>query len=295
VNDAHKNDDDERDDEEATGGEETGGGRWPVDRLKPVLEALIFAAGDPLAVRKICEIVGGATRPEVLAALEQIQADCKDRGFRLVQVAGGWQFRTAPQHHAVVKQLFKEKPHRLTRAAFETLAVVAYRQPATRAEIESIRGVDCSGVLENLVERRLLRIAGRREVPGRPLVYATTTEFLELFELKDLRALPTLPELGEEFENLAARSSFEEGEERDAPIVPVEEGDLGDEVQTSGREQATEAGAGTEESLRAVRRSGEAEEVDEELLDDVDDEDEGEDDDADDEEEGDAEPDRRRR
>jgi segregation and condensation protein B len=293
VNDAHNNDGDERGDEETTGEEDTGGGRWPVDRLQPVLEALIFAAGDPLAVRKICEIVEGATRPEVIAALEQIQGDCKARGFRLVQVAGGWQFRTAPQHHGIVKQLFKEKPHRLTRAAFETLAVVAYRQPATRAEVESIRGVDCSGVLENLVERRLLRIAGRRDVPGRPLVYATTPEFLELFELKDLRALPTLPELGDEFETLASRSGFEEGDERDAPIVPVEEGDLGDEIETSSGEQAGEAGAGSEEARREARRSGEAEGAVEEPIDDLDSEED--EDEADDEEEGDADPDERGR
>lgn len=224
---------------------EKGSGRWPVDRLKPVLEALIFASGDPLPVRRACELIEGSTPAEIKAALCELQRDCEQRGFRLLEVAGGWQFRTAPEHHAVVKRLFKERPQRLTRAALETLSVVAYRQPVTRAEIEKIRGVDTSAVLEGLVERRLIRVCGRRDVPGRPLVYATTGDFLEMFALKDLKALPTLAELGDELRGLAEQSGFdEEEEEREARVLPLEEeessGDEDTAAETAGKEAGTE-------------------------------------------------------
>jgi segregation and condensation protein B len=205
-------------------------GLWPVDRLQPVVEAVLFAAADPLPVRRICDVVGGATKAEVVAALDKVRSDCETRGFRLVEVAGGWQFRTAPEHHDIVRRLFKERPYKLTRAMMETVAVVAYKQPATRAEVEAVRGVDSAGVLESLVERRLVNIAGRRDVPGRPLVYVTTREFLEVFGLKDLKALPTLAELGDDFRVMAERSEFNAQDERGAAILPLEETDLGQET-----------------------------------------------------------------
>lgn len=215
-------------------------GLWPAERLKPVLEAVLFAAADAMQIRRISEIIEGATRPEVVAALEQLRDDCQDRGFRLVEVAGGWQFRTAPEHHETVRKLFKEKPHRLTRAQMEVLTIIAYKQPVSRAELESVRGVDSSSVMEALVERRLVKIAGRRDVPGRPLVYTTTQEFLELFGLKDLKALPALPELGDDIQTMAERSGFsDESPEHEAAVIPLEEGDAGEEVQ--GQSEAGEA------------------------------------------------------
>jgi len=220
------------------GDADTKGGLWSTERLKPVLEAVIFAAADPVPVRRMYQTISGATKAEVVAALAELASDCETRGVRLVEVAGGWQFRTAPEHHETIKKLFKERPYRLTRAGIETLAVVAYRQPVTRAEIEAIRGVDASGVLEGLVERRLARIAGRRDVPGRPLVYETTQEFLEVFGLKNLNALPTLAELGDEILTMADRSGIDQNDERDAPILPLEEGDSGDETQASGNDEA---------------------------------------------------------
>jgi segregation and condensation protein B len=234
-------------DAEAESGADDSPGLWPVDRLKPVLEAVIFAAADPLSVRRLRDVVDGATTAEVGAALRELQTDFAQRGFRLVEVAGGWQFRTAPEHHAVVKRQFKERPHRLTRAMIETIAIVAYRQPVTRAEIESVRGVDVSGVLENLVERRLARVAGRRDVPGRPLVYTTTTEFLELFGLKDLKSLPTLAELGDELQSLADQGGFNDGEDRDAPILPLEEEEESGGYQSTAAETAEGAGPDGEE------------------------------------------------
>ena len=197
------------------------GGRWPVDRLQPIVEALVFASGDPIAARVIAELVEGCTAAEATAALESIQEMLAGRGIRVVEVAGGWQLRTAPEHHRVVRQLFKDRPYRLTRAATETLTIIAYRQPVTKADIESVRGVDSSGVLESLVEKRLARIAGRRDGPGRPLLYATTPEFLQLFGLKDLKALPTLAELGDDFERMAEQAEFAHAGGTEQGILPV--------------------------------------------------------------------------
>jgi len=261
--------DDEGTDDELNGSAKKGG-LWPVDRLKPVLEALVFAAADPVPVRRMYQIITGSTKAEVVAALAELQAECEARGVRLVEVAGGWQFRTAPEHHEVIKRLFKERPYRLTRAGIETLAVVAYRQPVTRAEIESIRGVDASGVLEGLVERKLVRIAGRRDVPGRPLVYETTGEFLEVFGLKNLEALPTLAELGDEVLSMADRAGIDQNDERDAPILPLEEGDSGDETQASDDDQGAHGEVAERRgrfagSNRTEAREAEAEEGDEQV------------------------------
>ncbi len=198
-------------------------GLWPLDRLSPLVEALLFAAADPLAANKIVEFVEGSTIEEVKTALADLSTELLTRGIRLIEVAGGWQLRTAPEHQRYVRKLFRERPQRLTRAATETVAIVAYRQPVTRSEIETVRGVDCGGVLESLVERRLVKVMGRKDVPGRPLVYATTKEFLELFGLRSLRDMPTLPELGSDFERMSDQGGFTESEK--ARILPLEDDD----------------------------------------------------------------------
>ncbi|MFT4570447.1 MAG: segregation and condensation protein B [Hyphomicrobiaceae bacterium] len=206
--------------------QEEGGGSWPVDRIEPVLEALLFAAGDPIAVSKLAEIVEGATRGEVRAGLKHLANGYLTRGFRLIEVAGGWQMRTGPEHHRYVRKLFRERPFRLTRAATETMAVVAYKQPCTRVDVESVRGVESGAVMETLVERNLLKIIGRKDAPGRPLLYSSTTEFLELFGLKSLRDLPTLGELGDDIELLAERGEFREGAAvAAADVLPLESGE----------------------------------------------------------------------
>jgi segregation and condensation protein B len=210
-------------------------GVWPVERLRPLVEALVFAAGDPLPAKKIADFIEGSTLDEVKATLAELATDFLTRGVRLVEVAGGWQMRTAPEHQRYVRKLFRERPHRLTRAATETIAIVAYKQPVTRQEVETVRGVDTGGVLESLVEKRLVKVVGRKDVPGRPLVYATTQEFLELFGLKSIRELPTLPELGHEFERMSEQGGFNESE--DAEILPLEEGD-GSETEGTPREAA---------------------------------------------------------
>lgn len=167
-----------------------------VHRLVPALEALLFAAGGPVTARALAASLDDARPDEVREALVLLRARCarSDRGLELVEVAGGWQLRTDPRFAASVLNLLGETPAKLSRAALEVLAVVAYRQPVTRAEIEALRGVHSGGVVRGLLERGLLRVSGRRDEPGRPLEYATTRTFLEVFSLPDLRALPTLTE-----------------------------------------------------------------------------------------------------
>ena len=169
------------------------------DRLRSVLESLLFAAETPLTVHRLSEVLGGVEKKEIVAVLEELQAEYETagRGFRLIEVAGGYQMRTPKENADWVKSLFRGRPARISRATLETLAIIAYKQPIIRAEIEAIRGVDVDGVLSTLLERRLVRIVARKDVPGRPFLYGTTTEFLELFNLKDLSNLPTLKEMEE--------------------------------------------------------------------------------------------------
>jgi len=162
--------------------------------LASLVESLLFAAGAPVPLGRLVEALEGPSRAEVLRALQALAAgyEREGRGLRLVQVAGGYQLRTPAEHGPFVRRLLRERPPRLSRPMLETLAVIAYRQPCTRLEIEAVRGVDADAVLATLTDRRLVRIVGRKEAPGRPLLYATTHEFLEVFGLPDLAALPPL-------------------------------------------------------------------------------------------------------
>lgn len=170
--------------------------------LRGLIESLLFASGEPVSLARLAEIAGRAgcedPKPKVRRALDFLERRyvAEGAGIRLVQVAGGYQLRTAPEMSEYVRCLCEAKPWRLTRATLETLAIVAYRQPVTRAEIEAIRGVDVDAVLASLIARKLVRVVGRREGPGRPLLYGTTRRFLEVFGLKDLRSLPRLGEIG---------------------------------------------------------------------------------------------------
>lgn len=164
--------------------------------LIPALEALLFAAGQPATARALAGALPDADVTEVRVALglfqERLSRD--DRGVELVEVAGGWQLRTDPRFAGPVLALMGGTPARLSPAALEVLAIVAYRQPATRGQVEALRGVASGGVLRTLIDRGLLRVCGRRDEPGRPLEYATTRRFLEVFSLPDLGDLPTLAE-----------------------------------------------------------------------------------------------------
>lgn len=170
-----------------------------MDNLKAVIEGLIFVSGAPLTVKKIADILEGVSEQEIRDALQSIVKEYEDRrsGICIVEVAGGYQMRTHEDVGQWIKKFIGLKPVALSRAALETLAVVAYRQPIMKSEIEKIRGVDVSGTLKGLLEKSLVRIVGRKDVPGRPIIYGTTKKFLEVFNLKDLSELPTLRELKE--------------------------------------------------------------------------------------------------
>jgi segregation and condensation protein B len=166
------------------------------ERLKAIIESLLFAAGEPVSLTQIANALDDVPRDEIRKALTDMARAYADgaRGITLEEIAGGYQLRTPREYAPYIRRLLAARPPRLSRPLLETLAIVAYRQPITRPEIEQLRGVDSGGVLETLAERNLIKIAGRKEAPGRPIVYATTSDFLEVFGLKDLNGLPDLEE-----------------------------------------------------------------------------------------------------
>jgi segregation and condensation protein B len=165
--------------------------------LLPIVESLVFSADAALSTDRICEMLNEYGQDDIKAALTELVTYHQGRGggFDLVEVAGGWQFRTRPAYHGYITRHVKTRTTRFSQSALETLAIIAYRQPVTRPEIENLRGVDSGGVLKSLLEKQLVRILGKKEMPGRPLIYGTTKEFLEIFGIKDLKSLPTLKEI----------------------------------------------------------------------------------------------------
>jgi segregation and condensation protein B len=170
-----------------------------MEDLKNIVESLLFVAEEPLSPERLKKVLEPADAGAIAEAVAALRADYDSRqgGFYLAEVAGGYQFRTRPEHTVWIRRLVDPKPVRLSKAALETLAIIAYKQPVIRSDVEHIRGVDCGGVLRQLLERKLIRVLGRREIPGRPLIYATTRKFLETFDLKDLKDLPTPKEIEE--------------------------------------------------------------------------------------------------
>ena len=164
--------------------------------LKNIIETLLFVADTPLSTDRIKNIVPVGTK-EIKDALGGLAREYEERngGFLLVEVAGGYQIRTRPEYAEWIKKLLQPNPLRMSKAALETLTIIAYKQPIIRSEIEHIRGVDSGGILRILLELKLIRVLGRKEIPGRPLIYSTTKRFLEIFGLKDLKDLPTPEEI----------------------------------------------------------------------------------------------------
>ncbi|MGD8471652.1 MAG: SMC-Scp complex subunit ScpB [Desulfobacteraceae bacterium] len=207
-----------------------------MDDLKNIIESLLFAADEPLTIDRLKKILIDAEAQAIREALDELRADYEARqgGFFLKEVAGGYQIRTRPDYKEYIRRLLQPRPQRLSKAALETLAIIAYKQPAIRSDVEHIRGVDCGGVLRVLLERQFIRVLGRKDIPGRPLIYATTKRFLEVFDLKNLKDLPTPKEI-EEFgsalaeemdtadrEKPADEISNENSEETDPSSVPLE-------------------------------------------------------------------------
>jgi len=186
-----------------------------------IIESLLFAAETPLSLDVLCDLLPEFDRSEIKTSLLDLSAFHAERGggIHLEEVAGGWQFRTCPQYQQYVLRQVKAKAVKFSSSALETLAIVAYRQPVTRAEVEYLRGVDSGGVLRTLLEKKLVRILGKKDIPGRPLIYGTSKEFLEVFGLKDLKSLPTLKEITA-LEEVPAYEQQEELPLNDSPMIP---------------------------------------------------------------------------
>jgi len=209
----------------------TGRPQADASKLKPILEALIFVSEEPISFDRIAGVLPDCPKKKLKEVLTELEQDYAERGgaLEIVQVANGYQFRTRAEFAPWLGRLRQQKFARLSRAALETLAIVAYRQPATRAEAESIRGVDSGAVLGTLLERRLLRILGRKEVPGRPILYGTTQDFLELFGLKNLKDLPTLREIQDMVETTEEGSESAGAASAEVEEVGAEEGGSADQ------------------------------------------------------------------
>ncbi|HEY7715527.1 MAG TPA: SMC-Scp complex subunit ScpB [Candidatus Binatia bacterium] len=169
------------------------------EEIRSILESLLLVADGPQPLQRFAEVLDAVDRRSLQELLKEIQSDyeSQNRGIRLVEVAGGYQLRTAKANAEWVKKYLGGRPARISKATLETLAIIAYRQPITKAEVEAIRGVDVDGVIATLLERNLIRAVARKDVPGRPFLYGTTSEFLQLFNLKDLSELPPLKDMDE--------------------------------------------------------------------------------------------------
>ena len=170
-----------------------------MENIKNIIESLLFVAETPLSVEHLKNTLPEAETDHIKQTLLELKKEyeLKNGGFLIHEVAGGYQFRTRPEYKEWIRRLLQPKPPKLSKPAMEILAIIAYRQPILRSEVEHIRGVNSGNSIRILLERKLIRVLGRREVPGRPLVYATTKKFLETFDLKDLKDLPSLKEIDE--------------------------------------------------------------------------------------------------
>lgn len=189
------------------------------NELKGIIEALLFVAGEPLSPDRIKNILEEVDKKAIQSILWELQHDYDMRlsGLKIVEVAGGYQIASRPELAQWVKRLKKVKQSsRLSKPSLETLAIVAYKQPIVKAEIEDIRGVDSSGVLKGLLDKHMIKIIGRKDVAGRPILYATTKEFLQYFGLRDISDLPTLKEFTE---LMAEEVSPTEGSEMQEEMV----------------------------------------------------------------------------
>jgi segregation and condensation protein B len=220
-------------------------------QLKSAIEALVFVSGSPLSLDRLKGVFEEATAEQIESQLRLLQQDYIDRGsgLMLAEVAGGYQLATRPEHYEWIRKFKTVKTTtRLSKPALETLAIVAYKQPITRSEVEAIRGVNIGGIMRNLMERRLVKIVGKKDVPGKPMMYGTSLEFLQYFGLKDLSALPTL----REFQELEAGEDVMEkvpldGEE-DADTSSFEETSLAEALSPESADAGTMTAASTGEN-----------------------------------------------
>ncbi|MDH5677282.1 MAG: SMC-Scp complex subunit ScpB, partial [Nitrospinota bacterium] len=214
------------------------------DDAKAVIENILFVADSPLPTARIVTVFGGEmTEEQVVAALAELTEEYSDRSLRIVEVAEGWRMQTRPEYAPWIATFFKmEKGQKLTRASLEVLAIVAYRQPITRTEMDEIRGVDCGGVLRGLIDKGLVKTMGRRRAPGKPMMYGTTSKFLEFFGLARLSDLPTLDEfraeLGDAMEMMEAAQARAEQKNANQPGLPFD-GDESSNAEDASAEDAS--------------------------------------------------------
>ena len=203
-----------------------------TELIKKIVEGALLAAGRPLDISQLEKLFADDERPprdQLRAAIEDIQADCRGRGYDVVQVASGFRFQVSDELAPWINRLWEEKPKRYSRAMLETLALIVYRQPLTRGDIELVRGVAVSSdIIRALQERDWIAVVGHRDVPGRPALYATTKQFLDYFNLKSLQQLPALgeikdfAELDPELELALARSAAAPSADSQNPQLPLE-------------------------------------------------------------------------
>lgn len=246
--------------------------------LRGIVESLLFVSPEPLSVQRLVAIMGDVTKADVAQALRGLgeELEQEGRGVRLVEIAGGFRLVTKQEYATWIKRLDKTKSAaKLSRSALESLAIIAYKQPIVRSEIEEIRGVETSGVVRTLLERKLVRIVGRKEVPGRPIMYGTTKFFLEHFGLNDLTQLPPLrefTELGESDQSLLPMESMEVAAPTAAEAAVIDSTTeaikaLGEEVssQADAEETVVELEAGEEITIE-IEAKGEDVFVEEESI-----------------------------
>ena len=224
------------------------------EQLQQILEAALLAAGQPLSMAQLAALFNDEERPpkgEISRALDQLGNECDGRGVELIKVASGYRFQVRQDYNEWVSRLWKERPQRYSRALLETIALIAYRQPITRGEIESVRGVSVStNIIRTLQEREWIRVVGHRDVPGKPALFGTTSTFLDSFGLKNLDELPTLAEI-RDMENLEPELQLESPPEAVAaiPASSDEDMDLDDsppDAQGDEQNEADNAGQDTE-------------------------------------------------
>ena len=223
--------------------------------LTNVLEAILLAAGRPLPIAQMTELFDEIERPadaDLREALADLARRFESRGIELAEVASGWRIQIRPVHAPIVSRFWQERPTRYSRALLETLALVAYRQPITRGEIEAIRGVTvASTIMRTLFERNWIRVVGHREVPGRPELLGTTREFLDYFGLRKLDELPTLAEL-RDLDDLSVQLELEQGRDDVSVALPIARvGGSSDAADDTSEDELTVDGAGHERDSEA--------------------------------------------
>jgi len=225
--------------------------------LKGLVEAILFSSDKPQTAKDVAR-AARLDKGRVQELIDQLISDTQDRGVRLVAVADGYAFRTNPVYSAYVREFLAQRPVRLSRAQLETLAIIAYRQPLTRPEVDDIRGVDSGAVIKLLLERDLIRVLGKKDEPGRPMIYGTTSQFLELFSLSSLRDLPTLREFTELSDDSRAKFELEVGEP--APQGPIDFAGYDAFVEGEGPSVSATGSSGEQSDMEEIASESELEE-----------------------------------